>query len=201
MLLELFLHAVEVRARKINFVDGDHDLHMRRGLGVINRFGCLRHDAVIGRDNQHDDIGHISTPRAHGGEGSVARCVDESKCRAIMINGVSADVLRDSTRFASRYARLANRVKQRGLAMIDMAHERDDGTARLEFLFLFNDWWRRCNDHLFDFVNASALFAALFFQNEPVILRDLRRDIGLDCLVHVGEDVMRHQLGDELMRL
>src|SRR5205807_3113556 len=117
-----------------------------------------------------------------------------SKCRAIMINGESADVLRDSTRFARRYARLANRVQERGLAMIDMSHERDDGAARLEFLFLLNNRRRRRYARLFDFVNASALFAALFFENEPVILRDLRRNIGLVCLAQVAEDVVLHQL-------
>ena len=200
MLLKLFLHPVDVRAGKIDLVDGDHDLHVRRGLGVINGFDCLRHDAVIRRDNEHDDVGYIGAARAHGGEGGVARRVDESDCRAIVIDAVSADVLRDSTRFTGRYARLANRVHQRGLAMIDMSHERDDGAARLEFLFLFNNRRRRRNDHLFDLVNAGAFFAALLFQNEPVILRDLRRNIGLDRLVDVGEDVVRHQLCDDLMR-
>ena len=63
-----------------------------------------------------------------------------------------------------------------------------------------NDRRRRRYDLLFDFVNASALFAALFFENEAVILRDLRSNIGLDCLVDVGEDVVLHQLCDELMR-
>src|ERR1700688_3352176 len=104
---------------------------MRRSLGVIDGFGRLRHDAIIGSDNEHNNVGYISAARAHGGEGGVARCVDESKHRAIMIDAVSADVLRDSTRFTGRYARLANRVHERGLAMIDMSHEGDDGAAWL----------------------------------------------------------------------
>ena len=189
VLLKLFLHPVDVRAGKIDLVDRDHDLHVRRGLGVIDRLDCLRHDAVIGRDDEHDDVGHIGAARAHGGEGGVARSVEESDRRAIVIDAVSADVLRDSAGFARRDARLANRVHERGLAVIDMAHEGDDGAARLEFLFLLNDRrWRR-DDDLFDLVNAGAFFAALLFENEAVALRDLRRDVGLDRLVEVGENV------------
>ena len=130
----------------------------------------------------------------------MARCVDESKPRAIVTDAVGADVLRDSAGLASRYARLANRVHERGLSVVDMAHERDDGAARLEFLFLLNNWRRRSDDWLFHLVNAGALFTALLFQNEPVVLRNLRCDIGLDRLVDVGEDIMRHQLRDQLMR-
>ena len=160
----------------------------------------MRHDPIIRRDHQHDDIGHVGAACAHGGEGGVARCVDESKCRAIVIDAVSADVLGDSSCFASRYTRLANRVQERGLAMIDMAHEGDDGAARLELLWFFNNRRRRRDDYLFHLVNAGAFFAALLFQNEPVVLRNLRRNIGLDCLVDVGENIVRHQFGDDLMR-
>ena len=109
-----------------------------------------------------------------------------------MLDAVSADVLRDPTGFASRDARLANRVQERGLPMIYVSHERDDGTARLKFLFLFNDRRRRRHDHLFHFVNAGALFAALLFQNEPMILRDLGREVRFDCLVDVCKNVIRH---------
>ena len=49
---------------------------------------------------------------------------------------------------------------------------------------------------LFHLVNAAAFFPPLFFQNEPVFFRNLRSDIGLDCLIDVGENVMRHQLRD-----
>src|SRR5438034_2287568 len=118
--------------------------------------------------------------------------VDEGDLRSIMLDAISADVLRDPTGFASRDARLANRVQERGLPMIYVSHERDNGTARLKFLFLFNDRRRRRHDHLFHFVNAGALFAALLFQNEPMILRDLGREVRFDCLVDVCKNVIRH---------
>jgi hypothetical protein len=74
------------------------------------------------------------------------------------------------------------------------------GARRLEFLFLFNHRGRRRDHLLFHLVNTAALFPPLFFQNEPVVFCNLGSDIGLDCLIDVGENIMRHQLRDYLMR-
>ncbi len=84
--------------------------------------------------------------------------------------------------------------------MIDVPHESDNRRARLEFLFLLNDRRRRRDHLLFHLVNAGAFFPPLFFQNEPVVFRNLRSDIGLDCLVDICKNIMRHQLRDYLMR-
>ena len=46
-----------------------------------------------------------------------------------------------------------------------------------------------------------AFFAALHLEDEAVVLANLRRDLRLDRLVDVRENVKRHQLGDELVRL
>jgi hypothetical protein len=198
--LELFLNSVNVRRGQIDFVDCNHDLHMRRSLGVIDRLNGLRHDAVIGRDNEHDDIRYVGAARAHLSKGCVTGCVDERKSRAIMFDGVRADVLGYSARFTSRHPRLTNRIQERCFPMIDVTHECNDGTARLKFLFRFNDRRRRRDDYLFHLVNPGSLFTTLLFQNKPVIFCNLRCDVGLDCLIDVGEDVVSHQLGDELMR-
>ena len=116
-----------------------------------------------------------------------------------MIYGVSADVLGNSACFTSRHTRLADRIHQRRLTVIDVAHEGDDRTARFEFLFFFNNRRRRRDNYLFYLVNAGSFFTAFFFENEPVILRDFRRDVGFDCLIDVRENVKRHQLGNELV--
>ena len=77
LLLKLLLDPIDVRAGQIDLVDRDHDLHVRRGFGVIDRFDRLRHEAVIRRDHEHDDVGHVGAARAHGGEGGVARRVEK----------------------------------------------------------------------------------------------------------------------------
>ena len=62
-----------------------------------------------------------------------------------------------------------------------------------------DDRRRRSDDDLFDLVNAAAFFAAFHFENESVLRANLRRDIRLDRLVRVGENVVViHQLLDEL---
>jgi hypothetical protein len=110
VLLQLFLNAIEVRTREIHLVDGHHDLYMRRGLGVINRFDRLRHDAVVGRNHQHNDVGDIRATRTHCGERGVPRCIDKRNLVAVMIDAVRSDVLRNPAGFASCDSRLSNRV-------------------------------------------------------------------------------------------
>ena len=44
----------------IAFIHGDHDGHVG-GFGVINGFDGLRHDAVVGGDDQDDDVGDAGT--------------------------------------------------------------------------------------------------------------------------------------------
>ena len=159
----------------------------------------LRHQAVIGGDNQHDDVGDIRASRAHGRESGMTGRVEESDLACLCNRPVGADVLRDSAGFARRDARLANRIHQRSLAVIDMAHERDNRAARLEFFFLLDDRRRRRDNDLLYLVNAAAFLAAFFFQNKSVSLRNLRRDIGLDRLVRVRENIeVIHQLFDQL---
>ena len=47
------------------------------GLGVVDGLDGLRHDAVVGGDDQNDDVGHLGTAGTHGREGLVAGRVDE----------------------------------------------------------------------------------------------------------------------------
>ncbi len=90
---------------------------------------------------------------------------------AFVIDAVGADVLGDAAGFARRDARLADRVHERRLAVIDVTHERDDRAARLEFFLLLDDRRRRRDHDLLDLVDAAAFFAALLFENESVASR------------------------------
>ena len=57
--LELFFHPVDICSRKIDLVKRNHDFNVRRGFGVVDRFDRLRHQTVIRRDHEHDDVGHL----------------------------------------------------------------------------------------------------------------------------------------------
>ena len=58
LLGELLLDPVDVGLLAVDLVDGHHDRHLGR-LGVVERLDRLRHDAVVGRHHQHDDVGGL----------------------------------------------------------------------------------------------------------------------------------------------
>ncbi len=127
---ELALDRFRIRARLVDLVDRHDDLHVR-GLGVIDGFLGLRHHAVIRGHDQHDDVGDLGAAGTHHRERGVAGRVEEHDAAAARgRHQVRADVLRNAAGFTLGDARLANRVEQRRLAVIDVAHDRDDRPAR-----------------------------------------------------------------------
>ena len=132
---ELGAHALGVGVGAVDLVDRDDDRHLG-GLGVVDRLDGLRHDAVVGRDDQHHDVGDAAGAGAHGGERLVARGVQERDGAAVVADDrlVRADVLRDAAGLAGDDARLADGVEQARLAVVDVAHDRDDRRARDEIL-------------------------------------------------------------------
>ena len=73
---------VGVGARLVDLVDGDDDRDLGR-LGVVDRLDRLRHDAVVGGDDEDDDVGHLGAAGAHRGEGLVAGRVEEDDVAAL----------------------------------------------------------------------------------------------------------------------
>ena len=99
------------------------------GLGVVDRLDGLRHHAVVGGDHDHGDVGDLGAAGAHGREGLVAGGVEEGDRVVVVVDLVGADVLGDAAGLAGRHLGLADRVEQRGLAVVDVAHDRDHGRA------------------------------------------------------------------------
>jgi hypothetical protein len=126
---ELLFHAFGVGVGLVNLVDRHEDRHAG-GLGVVDRLARLRHDAVVGRDHQDDDVGHARAAGAHHRERLVAGRVEEDDVAVVDLDGVRPDVLRDAARLALGDPCGPNRVEQSRLAVIDMAHDRDDRGAR-----------------------------------------------------------------------
>jgi hypothetical protein len=128
---ELLLHALGVRARLVDLVDGDDDRHLGRAR-VVDRLDRLGHDPVVGRDDEHDEVGHLGAASAHRGECLVTRRVEERDRPPVDVDGVRADVLGDPARLAGRDVGRSDRVEERRLAVVDVAHDRDHGRARHE---------------------------------------------------------------------
>ena len=98
---------------------------------MADRFFRLRHDRVVGGDDENDNVRNLSAARAHLRKGGVAGRVEESDLAIVAeIDLIGADMLGDAPGFARDDIRLAHGVKQRGLAVIDMAHDGHDRRAR-----------------------------------------------------------------------
>ena len=125
MLQQLVLHPIGVGLRLVDLVDR-HDDRLFGRLGVADRLDRLGHDAVVGRDHQDDDVGHVGAARAHLGEGGVARRIQEGQFVAGRRDDlVRADVLCDAAGFVGRHVGLAQGVQQAGLAVVHVAHDGD----------------------------------------------------------------------------
>ncbi len=102
-----------------------------------DRLDRLRHDRVVGGDDEDDDVGDLRAARTHGGERLVARRVEEGDhLPARQLDVIRADVLRDATGFARDDVRLADVVEQRRLAVVDVAHDGHDRRPRQQILGL-----------------------------------------------------------------
>ena len=174
---KLALDALGLRARLVDFVDGHDDGHAR-GFGVVDGFLRLRHHAVIGRDDQHDDVRDFRAARAHARERFVARRVDEHDLAAVDVNLRRADVLRDSSGLSRGDFRFADRVEQAGFAVIDVAHHSHHGRARHKIfrLFFLGDFRTTSSSNVMHVDDAVERF------------RKARRCRRVERLVDAGED-------------
>ena len=190
VLQELLHHPLGIGFGLVDLVDGDDDWSLGR-LGVANRLDRLRHDAVIRSHHQHDDVGHLRSSRAHRGEGRVAGGVDEGDGLATGRNDlVGADMLRDAAGFARDHIGVADCVEQRGLAVIDVAHDGDDGRSRNGRAFLV----RPIEETLLDVRFGDALDRMAHF---------LRDELGVVRLEHIGQRhhaALAHQKLDHVDR-
>ena len=130
VLQQLVDHPRRISVGFVDLVDGHDDRGARR-LGVLDGLDRLGHDAVIGRHHQDDDVGDIGAAGAHGREGRVARRVQEGHPVAVLQpHLIGADMLGDAAMFARGDVGRAQGVQQRGLAVVDVAHDRDDRRAQ-----------------------------------------------------------------------
>ncbi len=100
-------------------------------LAWLIDFDGLRHHAVVGRHHEDGDVGRLRAAGTHGREGRVAGGVDEGDLAGRSVSHlVGADVLRDAAGFARNHVGVADGVEQRGLAVVDVAHDGHDRRTR-----------------------------------------------------------------------
>ena len=134
MFEQALTHLLRVGFGLVALVDSHDHRHAGR-LGMIDRLDRLRHQPVVGRHHQNDDVRHIGAARAHFRERLVAGRIEESeRVAALGLHLIGTDMLGDAAGLARLHVGAAQRVEQAGLAVVDMAHDRDHRRARPERL-------------------------------------------------------------------
>ena len=188
MLGELGQDAIRVGARLIHLVDGHHDGDLG-GLGVVDGFDGLRHDAVVGGDHQDCNVGTHCAAGAHRGEGRVARGVQEGDRIAVDADRIGADVLGDAAGLARDHVRLADGVEEARLAVVDVAHDHDDGGTGDQ---LFGGVLVVVKEALLDRDHDFLLYLAAELGG------DVLGGVKVDVLVDGGHDAVLDQALDDL---
>ncbi|KAF0120397.1 MAG: hypothetical protein FD152_4173, partial [Xanthobacteraceae bacterium] len=176
---------------QVDLVDR-HDQRNLGGLGVIDGLDRLRHHGIVGSDHEHDDVRHLGAAGAHGSERGVARRVDEGHEPAKRgLDLIGADVLRDAAGLARDHVGLAQGIEQRGLAVVDVAHDGDDRSTGLQHLLRIGRIEQAFLDVGFgDTANRMAEF-----------LSDELGGIGIDHIRDLVHRALLHQHADDVARM
>ena len=102
---------------------------------------------------------------------------------------IRTDVLRDAAGFAFGDARLTNRVEQAGLAVVDVAHHRDDGRAHDDIL-----------GARFGVFLQQLFFKAAHLDVGAELARDHHRGVRVERLVDGHHQALHQQLGEHVLR-
>ncbi|MPM56040.1 hypothetical protein SDC9_102838 [bioreactor metagenome] len=161
---------------------------------MVDRLDGLRHNAVVRRDNEDDDIRHLRTARTHGGKRLMTRRVDKRNLTVLAANGVSADMLRNAARFAFGYAAVANRVQKRGLAVVNVTHDGDNRRTGFELFRRVGFGSGAVGKHFFEgLCNAQ-------FEFNAEVRRDQFAGVEVDLLIDRGRHAEHKELFDDLRR-
>ncbi|MPN20483.1 hypothetical protein SDC9_167862 [bioreactor metagenome] len=90
----------------------------------------LRHHTIVRRHHQDDDVGCLGTTGPHRGECLVTRRIEEGDHAARGLHVVCTDMLGNAASLTRRHFGTADVVEQRGLAVVNVAHDRDHRRTR-----------------------------------------------------------------------
>ena len=190
------LHSIGIDVVEVHLVQR-HDVGHAGSVNVTDCFASLRHDTVIGGDDKNRDISRLGTACAHLSKGRVAGRVDERDQAIVGRRLVGADPLCDTARLALGNVGATDVVEQRGLAVVNVSKDGDDGRSlaqvgRIVFLYVgcSQDVDRGRRFCLLD--NVSSLFGI-----EAAIHGDDRGGAVIERLGDIGHDPVGHQGFDD----
>ena len=102
---------------------------------MVDSFLRLGHHRVVGGYHNDGNVRHLGTTGTHGRKGFVTRRIQERNSLARLgPHLVGTNVLRDAAGLALGHTRIADVVKQRRFAVVDVAHDGHDGGAGAQVL-------------------------------------------------------------------
>ena len=113
--------------------------------------------------------------------------VEEGDGLVVVDNLIGPDVLGDPTRFTGGDAGFAEVVEDGGFAMIDVAHDGDDGRAGFEQVLGFCDRHFRFLDDFHHLMDALGFIAFFAFKDEAVEVANFGGNLWVNRLVRPGE--------------
>ena len=136
LILGQLLHdTVGVSGGLIHLIDGNNDGNLS-GLSVVDGLDGLGHDAVVGSHHQNGNVGDHGTAGTHGCKGLVTRGIQEGNGVSTHLDLICTDMLGDAASLAGGYVGAADIVQQRGLAVVNVTHDNNNGSAGLQILSL-----------------------------------------------------------------
>ena len=99
---------------------------------MVQCFHSLGHESVISSNNEHDNIGNVSTACTHLCKGFVSRGINKGNGLSVELSNRSTDVLGNTAGFTASHICLTDPVLQRGLAVVNVAHEGHNRRTGLE---------------------------------------------------------------------
>ena len=98
----------------------------------VLKFGII--PELVGRLPVLVTLGCHGTARTHGGKCFVTGGIEERQVLAVDLNTVCTDRLRNTACFTCGDIGVSDRVKQRGLTVVDVTHDTDDGSTLEQIL-------------------------------------------------------------------
>ena len=152
---KLLLHPVDICVGLIDLVHRDDDLDPRRS-GMADGLHGLGHHAVVRRHHQNRDIRGVGSPHTHGRKRFVSGRIQEGDLLSVDLNGIGADMLGNAAGLLIRHIGLTDGVKERGLAMVNVSHDADNGRSGNHILLVLLILLQKLLDHIdLDFLLAD----------------------------------------------
>ena len=137
MLGEFLPNPLQVRFGLVYLVNRNDNRHFS-GLRMIDSFDGLRHNTIIGCNNEDNNIGDLCTPSPKRSKCLMAGRIE--KCNVLPLQGdfIRSYMLCDAACFSFSYFCLPYSIKQRGLTVVDMAHNGNHRRPEDEVLPFFD---------------------------------------------------------------